>query len=100
MKSFGAGCPHRPHLEAPRHRASKTRACTRQTALCGGRDKPCFRGAIGHGLDSVAPPGLSSRIGQPVGVITVDQRLVISERALDVLKGLQLNDALIEPFEK
>jgi hypothetical protein len=27
-------------------------------------------------------------------------RLVISERALDVLKGLQLDDALIEPFEK
>jgi hypothetical protein len=26
-------------------------------------------------------------------------RLVISERALDVLKSLQLNDALIEPFE-
>jgi hypothetical protein len=26
--------------------------------------------------------------------------LVISERALDVLKGLQLNEALIEPFEK
>jgi hypothetical protein len=29
-----------------------------------------------------------------------NKRLVISERALDVLKGLQLNDALIEPFEK
>jgi hypothetical protein len=26
-------------------------------------------------------------------------RLVVSERALDVLKGLQLTDALIEPFE-
>jgi hypothetical protein len=27
-------------------------------------------------------------------------RLVISERTLDVLKGFQLTDALIEPFEK
>jgi hypothetical protein len=30
--------------------------------------------------------------------LAADLRLVISERALDVLKGLQLNDALIEPF--
>jgi hypothetical protein len=30
--------------------------------------------------------------------LAADLRLVISERALDVLKGLQLNHALIEPF--
>ena len=32
--------------------------------------------------------------------LAADLRMVISERALDVLKRLQLTDALIEPFEK
>jgi hypothetical protein len=43
---------------------------------------------------------VTGRAGQDDFGLVANKRLVISERALDVLKGLQLNDALIEPFEK
>jgi hypothetical protein len=41
---------------------------------------------------------ITGRAGRDDFGLAANLRLVISERALDVLKGLQLNDALIEPF--
>jgi hypothetical protein len=41
---------------------------------------------------------ITGRAGRDDFGLATDLRLVISERALDALKGLQLNDALIEPF--
>jgi hypothetical protein len=41
---------------------------------------------------------VTGRAGRDDFGLAADLRLVISERALDVLKGLQLDDALIEPF--
>ena len=41
---------------------------------------------------------ITGRAGRDDFGMAADHRLVISERALDILKGLQLNDALIEPF--
>jgi hypothetical protein len=43
---------------------------------------------------------VTGRAGQDDFGLVANKRLVISEHALDVLKGLQLTDALIEPFEK
>jgi hypothetical protein len=43
---------------------------------------------------------VTGREGRDDFGLAADLRLVISERALDVLKGLQLTDALIEPFGK
>ena len=41
---------------------------------------------------------VTGRAGQDDFGLVANKRLVVSERALDVLKGLQLTDALIEPF--
>jgi len=41
---------------------------------------------------------ITGRPGRDDFGLAADHRLVISERALDVLKGLQLTHALIEPF--
>jgi hypothetical protein len=41
---------------------------------------------------------VTGRAGRDDFGLAADHRMVISERALDVLKGLQLNGALIEPF--
>ena len=42
---------------------------------------------------------VTGRAGHDDFGLAADHRMVISERALDVLKGLQLTDAVIEPFE-
>jgi hypothetical protein len=42
---------------------------------------------------------ITGRAGRDDFGLAADLRMVISERALDVLKGLQLTDALIAPFE-
>ena len=42
---------------------------------------------------------VTGRAGQDDFGLVANKRLVISEHALDVLKGIQLTDALIEPFE-
>jgi hypothetical protein len=43
---------------------------------------------------------VTGRAGQDDFGLVANKRLVVSERALDALKGLQLIHALIEPFEK
>ena len=53
----------------------------------------------GRQLPKFAWLQVTGRVGQDDFGLAGKIRLVISERALDVLKGLQLTDALIEPFE-
>ena len=42
---------------------------------------------------------ITGRAGRDDFGLAADLRLVLSERTLDILKGLQLNHAVIEPFD-